>query len=138
MAAREQQDVVKEGPELAARLVDGERNGVPGARHRLEPLHHAKGGGRVEARRGLVEEEDGGPLDQLHRQREAAPVGGTSRTCRGRVPDMTSSTSEPRRRCPPLSPLRNMSPTMVSRHDSRPTSLSVSSSSARVSSALVE
>mmetsp|Transcript_26344 Transcript_26344/g.76566 ORF Transcript_26344/g.76566 Transcript_26344/m.76566 type:complete len:290 (-) Transcript_26344:637-1506(-) len=49
VAAREQQDVVKEGPELAARLVDGERNGVPGARHRLEPLHHAKGGGRVEA-----------------------------------------------------------------------------------------
>ena len=66
IALREDDELVEEGDDVAARLVDREDDGaVVVARERDEAVDHAQRIVRVEAARGLVQEEDRRAGDEL-------------------------------------------------------------------------
>mmetsp|Transcript_17005 Transcript_17005/g.52199 ORF Transcript_17005/g.52199 Transcript_17005/m.52199 type:complete len:619 (-) Transcript_17005:449-2305(-) len=70
-AAREQQALVEELPELRRRLVDGHGHGVAHAAEHVQLSHDAHGAHSVEARGGLVEQDHGRLADDLHRHAQA-------------------------------------------------------------------
>ena len=71
-AAREQQQPVAEIEDLLARLMDGEHGGRPERLgHLVQGAHDVERGRRVQATRGLVQEDDARARDELHTDRHA-------------------------------------------------------------------